>query len=272
MKVLKPAKKLLRLFSRNYFIYLIVTVIVVTGLISVIRILSGESEYLYARVKVSQGLWWALTQKPTIWYVESIKTGLTEKSSDGEILAEIVSVRYYPGREPMQYDVFLNTKLKVNKLRNGKYNFKRMPVAVSSPIELEFPTLLVSGTILSLSEEPFADTIVEKTIYLEKKNALPWEYDAIRVGGEYFDGAEVVFRVLEKRAFDTFTAEDDTYGNYPALESRRKYIRVKALIKVTQKNDGIYVYGEEQVIRAGSRIIVATSDTTFIDYDVSKIE
>lgn len=272
MRAQKEIKKLLKLILRNYFVSIVILAVLFVGLFSAARIFFSDSYYVYARVKVSQGLWWAATQKPSIWYVESIKSGLTEQSSSGKVLAEILNVRYYPSRDATQYDVYLDTKLRVSRLKNGKYNFKRMSVAVSAPIEFEFPTLLVSGTIIAFSEKPFEDTLVEKIIYLERKNALPWEYDIIRVGTEYFDGSDIVFKVLDKSADDTVTAEDDTYGNYPSLTSRRKYIRVKASIKVRTKNDGTYVYGEEQVIRPGSRLTLSTSDLTFIDYDVSKLE
>ena len=66
--------------------------------------------------------------------------------------------------------------------KTGKYNFKRSTIGVGAPIDFEFPNVQFSGTIMTISEKPLIEKYVEKTIYMTKKYAYLWEYDAIHIG------------------------------------------------------------------------------------------
>ncbi|MGB9883539.1 MAG: hypothetical protein ACPLRN_03450 [Microgenomates group bacterium] len=270
-------KKILRFLIGNYFLSIFFASIAFVGVVSIYKLFFVKPTYVYAKVKVGQGLWWASTQKPSIWYVEAFKkiiqTHEQEKELTGKSQAEILQIRYYPTYINNQYDVYLLMKLKVTKMgKIGKYNFKRSAIGVGSPVDFEFPSLQFSGTVINISEKPIRENYEEKEIILTKRNANPWEYDSIKVGDKYFDGKEVVFKILDKTAKDTQTLTSDIFGNYPDLTpEQKKYIFLKAKIKVKEENNQL-IFGEEQVIAPGKTINIATENFQFADYLIAKVE
>lgn len=268
----KILKKLWKFAIDNYFISIFLAAIAFVAVVSVYKLFLTKPTYVYAKVKVSQGLWWAATQKPSIWFLKALKKGDTETDLVGKPVAEILSVRYYPWFGSEQFDVYLSLKLKVSKnKKTGKYNFKRSTIGVASPIDLEFPSVQFSGTIIDMSDKLFIDTYIEKTVTLTKKYAYPWEYEAIQVGDLYFDGTSTVFTVLDKAATETRTLTEDAQGNYPVDTEQKRYIVVKAKIKVNIINNQLF-FGPEQKITLGRNINISTNNFTFNDYTVSKVE
>src|SRR3989344_7901728 len=114
MKLRKRIHTILSLVRKNYILSLFVLIVVLVGLVSVFKLATSENEYVYARIKVSQGLWWAATQRPNLWYVRGITKGLKDTVDDTPN-AEIISVRYYPFWNSDTYDVFVIAKLAVTK-------------------------------------------------------------------------------------------------------------------------------------------------------------
>ncbi|MBI3366570.1 hypothetical protein HY041_03010, partial [Candidatus Roizmanbacteria bacterium] len=220
-----------------------------------------------------QGLWWASTAKPAIWFVSALKKGDVETSLTGSPIAEILNIRYYPWYSSGQYDLYLTLKLKVSgNPKTGKYNFKRSTIGVGSPIDLEFPSVQISGTVIQLDTNPFEEKTVTKTVILTKKGAFPWEYSAINIGDKYFDGEQNVFEVLDKKSTDIAVQSPDVYGNSTdSTLDPKKYIVVKAKIKLQEKNNQL-IFGEEQVINPGKTINISTANFTFNDYVVGGIE
>ena len=270
---MKLFKKLYRFLVDNYFLSIFFASIAFVILVSVYKLFFVKPTYIFVKVKMGQGLWWASTQKPPIWFIKSLKKKMEEKDLTGKPLTKILSLRYYPWYpNTNQYDVYLIMRLKVSKIASGKYNFKRSAIGVGSPVDFEFPQNQFSGTIIELSEKPIKDQLTEKTIILTKRNADPWEYDSIKLGDFYFDGKEKVFEILEKKATDTQTLTADTFGNYPDINPEmKKYIFLKAKIKVKQA-DNTLLFGEEQVIAPGKTINIATNNLQFSNYVVAKIE
>jgi len=266
-------KRLFKFTRENYFISIFIACILFVGFVSAYRIFFSKSTYVYAKVKMGQGLWWATTQKSPVWFVNAIKKGNVEGDLTGNPTAEILSVRYYPYYASGQYDVYLNVKLKVSSLgKSKKYSFKRSTIGVGSPIDFEFPTVQFSGTIIELSDKPIIDKYIEKTIYLTKKYAYPWEYDAIRVGDKYFDGEETVFEILDKTASDNNQIIATEFGKaVPGLTETTKYIILKAKIKAKDEA-GKLVFGEDQIINTGRSLNISTANFTFTDYFVGGIE
>ncbi len=267
-------KKLLKFAVNNYFISIFLACILFVGFISVFKLFFTKPTYVYARVKVGQGLWWASTQQLNIWFVKAIKPGEVERDLLGEPSAEIIDSRYYPWTSSTnQYIVYVTLKLKasVNK-RTKEYSFNRSTIGVGSPIDLEFPTVQFSGTIVDLSQVPFADSYIEKTITLTKKSAYPWEYDAIKIGDSYFDGQDTVFQIIDKQAVDTASLTHDTFGNFTAQTSvPQKYITITAKIKVRDEN-GQLMFGEEQLLTPGKTLVVTTSNFSSQDYAIGSIK
>ncbi|GIW63855.1 MAG: hypothetical protein KatS3mg091_657 [Patescibacteria group bacterium] len=167
MRKMSFLKKIWKFLVDNYFISIFIACIGFVAVVSVYKLFFVKPTYVYAKVKVGQGLWWASTQKPSSWYLEAfqnvIKTKESENDLSGNPQSQILSMRYYPTYIQNQYDVYLIMKLKVSKLgKTGKYNFKRSSIGVSSPVDFEFPSVQFSGTIIDISEKPIKDKLSRK--------------------------------------------------------------------------------------------------------------
>jgi len=265
-------KKLIRFARDNYIISLFIAIVAFTLFVAAFKYVTAEKTYSYAKVKVSQGLWWASTNKPNIWLANAIKKGDTELSLGGKPLAEILSVRVYPWSLSDQYDIFLNVKLLVDKSSSrGTYTYKRSQLAVGSPVDFEFQNSQYSGTVLALSENPFEEKKSKKIITLYKAFAVPWEYEAIVVSDEYHDREEVVFKILDKKYIPSYSMYS-SYGNNYAVESEPKItITVIAEVLVSEI-DGMIVFGEEQILKQGSTMRITTPHYAFSNYYIEKIE
>lgn len=258
---------------QNYFVLIFIGCIGFVGVVSVYKLFIVKPTYVYVKVKMGQGLWWASTQKPSMWFIQAIKQAKEEKDLAGKPVATIEKVVYYPWYGGSQYDVYVNLKLRVSKVGNaGKYNFNRSTIGVGAPIDFEFDAVQFSGTIIQLSTQPIKDTYVEKTVVLTKKGAYPWEYDAIQIGAAINNGETNIFNVADKQAVDTYSLAGDQLGNYLASNSEnRKYITVKITMRGRVEN-GQFVFGEEQIISAGRVISFSTPSFVFNDFTIAGIE
>lgn len=252
-------KKIIRFTIKNYLILLFFAIILFVGLISLKKIFYSKSIYVYAKIKVGQGLWWATTAKPSIWFVNSIKKGETQYDLIGNPLATILDVRYYPYWQIIQlannqFDIYLTVKLKVGGNKKTKtYIFNRATIGVGAPIDLEFPSTQITGTVIDLQNELPKNDYTEKTILLIKKEPAPWEYDSIKINDSYYDGTDTVFKILDKQ-----------------VDEMNKNIIVRASIKVRQVNSQL-IFGEEQLIKTGSKLNITTSNFTFDGFYIGKI-
>lgn len=268
-------KKLWRFLIDNYFISIFFACIVFVGVVSVYKLFFVKPTYVYVKVKMGQGLWWASTQKPSMWFIESIKKAKNETENDltGQPQAQILSFRYYPTYIQNQYDVYLIMKLKVSKLgKTSKYNFKRSAIGVGSPVDFEFPSLQFSATIIEISEKPIKEKLKEKIIYIYKPYGLFSEFENIKIGDKYFDGEDNVVEVLDKlkgEPIDINIPYKSTID--PNLTQTRQGITVKLRIKTTEDDNKI-IFAEEQNISVGKTIYIATNTFQFQDYLVAKIE
>lgn len=266
-------KKISKFAIKNYFLTIFVLIVISVSLIALYKLEFSKSTYVYARVKLSQGLWWSGGNKPSIWLAQAIKKGDFEKDLTGKTIVEVMGVNYYPWRYYDQFDVYLTLRLRAGFNKNTKkYSFKRSSIGIGSPIELELSSAQVSGTIMALNTQKFDDKYIDKTIILTKKSSFPWEYDVIKVGDKYFDGENTVFEVLNKNSTDTSIISTDLFGNMnSSITDLRKYIIVLAKIKVKEQ-DGQLIFGEEQMIQPGKQINLSTPNTSFSDYYVGEIK
>lgn len=263
----------LDILKNNYFIIIFVIIILFVGIASIYKLTKNNTTTIYTKVKLGQGLWWAGGNKPSIWIANSIKKGDYQKDFMGKKIVEVQSVTYYPWYNIDQFDVYLTLKLQVGgNPKTQTYSFNRATIGVGSPVDIALNNIQVSGTIIDISLKPFDEKYIDKIIYLYKKNALPWEYDAINIGDKYNDGKYDIFEILDKADLNTSTIGFDSFGNSDlSITEMRKYITVKAKIKVKVKNDQL-ILGEDQVIRAGKPVNISTESFTFTDYFVGKIE
>lgn len=277
MKLGKIIKKLWRFAVDNYFISIFLACIAFVAFVSISRLFFSKPTYVYVKVKMGQGLWWASTAKPSIWFVNSIKKGDTESGLTGSPSAKILSVRYYPWGGSNQYDVYLILKLKVTGNKKTGYSFNRSTIGVGAPVDFEFPSSQFSGTIIDLSEKQFEDKYIEKIVYLAKGAGyykdFPFPYENIIVGDKYFDGEDYVFEVLDKKLQkQIWTVTNNLTGELFEREAETSQtIIVKAKIKVKEINKQL-VYGEDQVVALNRNLNISTSRVSFGDYSIIGIE
>ncbi|VVA44490.1 conserved hypothetical protein [Candidatus Roizmanbacteria bacterium] len=268
-------KIITKLLRKQLFISIFIGSILFVGLIVLIKLPFRKTTNLYVTVKLNQGFWWANTPKPGIWFLEALKKGEKEHNLLNEPIAEIIGVRYYQqtNSDLNQFDIYLSVKLSVEDNENKGYMFKRTKIAVGSPIDMDFTGSQITGTIVSLDVRKSSPNYIEKNITLTKKFAFPWEYEAIKIGDRYFNGEENVFEIIDKQAFDTLTITSDAYGNIlPQVQELRKYIIVKAKIKLTKNSFNQFIFGEEQVIKINSYANLTTNNMVLSDFNVASLD
>lgn len=278
MKLGKILKRFWKFIIDNYFISVFLAAIAFVTVFSIYILFFAKPMYIYAKVKVGQGLWWATTAKPNIWFVKAIKKGDIETDLMGKPIAEILSVRYYPWDSSNQYDVYIVLKLRVtgNK-KTGKYNFNRSTIGIGAPIDLEFPLSQFSGTIVDLSGKPFKEKFIEKTIYLAKGNGyykdFSFPYENIIIGDKYFDGVDYIFEVIDKKLQKQIWAvTNSSTGQLIERDAETsQQIIVKAKIKVKEINKQL-VYGEDQIVALNRTINIQTTGVPIGDYLITGIE
>ena len=275
-------KKIIKFARKNYILTVFFSIILFVGFVAFSRIFFSKPTYVYARVQMGQGLWWAATAKPNSWLVASLKKGAVGRGLIGAPVSEILSIRYYPAWTPQwgsnQYDVYLTLRLRagLNK-RTGEYTFNRSSLSVGSPIELQFPQANVTGTVIELSPRPFQDKYVSKIVYLVNQGGYTKDfsirYETIRVGDKYFDGENTVFEVLDKNL------ERNIWSIFNNLDTRiyereidtNQNIVLKARVLLKQKSDGLY-YNENYKVTANAFIPFSTRDYFFENFVVRKVE
>ena len=87
-------KQLFLLAKRNYIVTVIVLCVLFVGVMSVYKLFIAKPTYVYVKVKVGQGLWWANTSRPNAWFVEAIKQAKVEVDLTGQPIAQIQGVGY----------------------------------------------------------------------------------------------------------------------------------------------------------------------------------
>jgi len=273
MNLGKLMKKFTKFAIDNYFISIFLACIAFVVLVSGYKLFFTKPAYIYVRVKVGQGLWWAQTQKPGSWFLEAIKRAKEEKDLIGQPAVQILSVTYYPWYGSGQYDVYVDAKLKVSRLgKTGKYNFKRSTIGVGAPVDFEFSSSQFSGTIIDLEPQPIKDKYVEKTVYLIKPLAYTWEFDGIKIGDKFFNGETNVIQILDKSAVEhPSTITPSRYFIDETFSQTRTDIIVKLKLKGKIVDDK-FIFGNDQVVTLGKNLYIATDNFSFTDYLVSKVE
>jgi len=269
----RKLKAVVSFLKKNYFLLIFAGCIGLVGMVSVYKLFIIKPTYVYAKIKVGQGMWWASTQRPSLWYVKAIQQASEQKDLTGKPVAKIVDVSYYPYYSTGQFDVYVTVQLRVSKVgKKGVYNFNRETIAVSSPIDLEFPNVQFSGTIIALSEKLIQEVYESKIVYLYKKAVNPWEYEQIQVGDSLTNGKEKIFEIVAKErglAVGELLSQFGESLNWDTLPYQ--YVKIKAKIRV--KNEGVQnIFGEEYIVSPGRGMPVVLSKLTLNDYTVIQVD
>lgn len=272
MKSFKYYKLLQKYVRQNVPIVIFIGIIILVGLVILLKVFTTQEETVYAKIKVSQGLWWASTAKPSVWLAHSFKKGMIETDIGGKPIVEITTVRSYPWWNSDQYDIYLTLKIQASRNeRTNVFTFKRAPIAVGSPIDLEFPEVQVSGTVMELSQEPIKENRIDKIVTLEKKYADQWEVSAIEVGDTYHDGVATVAEILDTQVQPAAEVYVRVGSGYPFSTEDMYKVVVKARLEV-QKIDDELIYREDQPVQLGRTLNLQTSQLVYQDYIVTSID
>lgn len=266
-------KLVISIFKNKLLLSIIIGIGLFVVYVYLLKAPDSPKENIYVKIKLNQGLWWVTNAKPGIWFLDSLKKGEKELDFLKRPIAELVAVRYYHQQnyDLNQFDIYVVVKLSVDKI-NNRYIYKRSKIAVGAPIDLDFPSSQVTGTIVAVSSTRTDNIFVERNITLTKKFAFPWEYDAINIGDKYFDGEDNILEITEKEAVDTGLLTTDYYGNSnPAVLEGRKFITVKAKIKLRKNINSQLIFGEEQVVKKNSFANLTTNSYVLMDFVVSDI-
>lgn len=247
-------------FRYQYFILLLVAALGFVGLFSFYRFFFVKPTYVYVKVKLGQGLWWASTIQPPVWFIKALKKGEKESGLNIQSKVAVIKVNFYPyfiyvgstAQLNDQYRVFLTLKLKADQNKNtGEYSFDRSTLAVGSPIQIDLPSVSFTGTVTELDKKPFSDPTIEKTITLKKAlddNIL----NGLQIGDEYFNGEETSLKIIDKYV------DGD-------------YLFIKAKIKVKEISHQL-IFGEEQIIAVNNNFSFMVGNSVFYNFIVQKID
>ncbi len=197
-----------------------ISIFLVAGVLVVLGIYFLRSwEWVEAEVKISPPDLFRTERDVPFWLANNLQKGDKEVDSFGRKVAEITDIRAVdmPNQSvtnPITQNnknVYIKVKLRVVKDRQkGTYQFKSKQLAVGSPIELNFPRVLLTGVVTFVSGVPdnriWEDKIVEtrlvifSNVFPETLGVQPWIAEAIEVGDKMKDSqGRTVAEVLDKR-------------------------------------------------------------------------
>lgn len=266
-------EKTLSLIKKYYLVLIVIGCVGFVGIVALYKMFIMKPTYVYAKVKVGQGYWWATTQQPSIWMVKAIQAAQKQKDLTGEPIAQIINIDYYPYLGTSQFNVFVTLKLRVTKVgKNGMYNFNRETIGVATPIDLEFPSAQFSGVIIQLSEKPIITRLVPKIIYLTKKYSYPWEFDEIKIGDKFNDGDVDVLKILDKAKGETNEVLLNDQGKLISSQTETYNYIILKIRAMVQEEGPLYVYGEEITMSPIRGFDFVTDEYIYNNFTISKIE
>lgn len=275
----KTIKNLTIFIKKNPPLSIFLLIAVLTILVGASKYSSQKSDYIYTKLKLSQGYWWVNTQKPSVWQANAFKNKEISQSDSG--VEEILSVRMYPRKQGdfdnsnEKFDIYLVAKLSVKSNKFSRYTRKREDIAIGSPIELSLPLSDVTATVIDISELPFESEYKEKIVELvgieEYRINEEQIYESIQIGDTYHDGHEVVFEIIDKTLQPIVNEVNYSTGISRLIKSNSvKNIILTAKMKVLEKDNKL-IFGEEQIMITGGKLDISTQNTDLSSFFIGKI-
>ncbi len=276
-------KKYKRFIKKNYVAILAVLFFFFIGIVVLFKFFSTSTQFIYVKMKVGQGYWWVNTAKPASWYSNAVKKGDKVYDLMGKPSVEVLEVRTYPSSSsyngsPFQFDQYVTVKMQVKyNSQSGQYSYSRAPVLIGSPLQLQFPLVNITGSIIDISTLPFRDEYVTKVLTLAYQGGynkdFPYRFDTLNVGDKYFDGVDTVFEVTDKELGRSIWAVSNNLNGqvYEQSVEATQNIIVKAKVKVRSREDGYY-YAEEYRMVKGLQIPFSTHNYYFDKFIIGDIE
>lgn len=253
----------------------IVTCLLLVGTISLYKLFIEKQDYVYVKVRMGQGYWWAQTLRPSSWFVDNIKKGDKGYDLAGKPTAEVQSVNYYP--LVGSFDIFVTAKLKAKyNSQTKQYSFNRSDINVGAPITINLSSIDITGTVIQISKNPIQEKEKEIIVTLVNQGGYikdaPYKYDSIKVGDTYFNGEKTTLKILNKYLeSNIWTVTSDTGEVFERNIYSTQNIIVKVKLLVQEKKTGLF-YGEEQKVQVNASPTFGTNDTFFEGFFIRKIE
>lgn len=248
-----------------------------TLIFSTFKLFTSQSTDLYVKIKMSQGLWWSSTTKPSYWYTQAFKVGDQALDLLGKPIATIENLTYYSaGKElnPDQYNIYFDIKLSTKFSRkNNSYQYDRGQLAIGVPISIDFPQAQLTGTVIEITQNPLSTDLVEKNVILFKIKSSPWEFDSLIIGDKYFNGNENVFELTDKSLGNNYYYYLDPLDKllyYELPSPNIVNLTITAKIKFKELN-GQYFFGEDQLAAPGNSLSIITPNFDYSNFTITKI-
>lgn len=172
-----------KIFNINIF-DVFVLLIVCFGVIFIVKKFQRKDQWRTIRIQVADPDGWSGYENrgSMFWLARGLEKGLVEKSSDGEVIAEILEVQDYE-RGNEKRDLYLIIKVKgfLNKTKN-QFVFKSRFLGVASLVEFYFDKVHVLGWVV---DEKWDSSDMDLTTFEVKarwENVYPWQAEALKKG------------------------------------------------------------------------------------------
>lgn len=267
MKIKKAKQfppKIKRLIKNIGIFELLIGFLILLGLVFIMIQVRSREQWVKAEVEISASSWWqAYFTAPPYWLGESIKVGDKEFDPQGKVVAEVLEVRAHElstlqHQEPTRKDFYLTLNLRVSKdRRTGKLKFKNQPLEIGGPIELHLTNTYASGLVTFVEGVPDERETKELIIKGVWANTVPWNAEAIPVGGRMMDGmGNVVAEILEKQIELAEKTVETWDGRLVASRDPLKrdiYLKIKLLTKKQGEN---FYFHEDQKVKIGETLFI----------------
>ncbi len=268
---MKLAKPNLSKFSLFLALSALIIMIIFPLVILSKQLFSKPTAPVYLTIKLNQGYWWVNTPSPPLTFIEAIKPQLTAYDFLHQPTVQVLNKRVYPTfstntLRPV-YNTYIDLKLYRPKTANQEIFFNRQRVAIGEPIDIKFPHLSLSGSIIKLSAQPTAPTTQTYAITL-KKLVYPWEYQKLTPPVSYFDGQTKVFTITSKECAPAIILTKDKYNQLiKKTDQNTCYLTLKGTIELQQHNQTL-TFGPEIPIAQGLSVFLPLDQTYLTDFTV----
>jgi hypothetical protein len=275
----KNTKRILKAAKKNYLLLVFVIIIFFVAVAVLYKNFFSSSQYFYAKVRVDYPA--SYYSKPDIWLTNSLRAGDRQSSLLGGSSAEILKVRYYPistGNSSSNFNIFLTLRMEGSFDKKTKtFTFQRSNISTGSPITFNFSSAQIEGTVIDLSQTPFADSYIDKTVTLIWRAGysqdFPYFYSNINVGDKYYDGSNYVFEILDKHLENNVLAVPNyvTGQIFTQDISTIQNIVLTAKVKVLER-DNQFIFAGDQVLKIGNNLNISTQNFDYNNFIISNIQ
>jgi hypothetical protein len=155
MKKLYRALRKINNFLKKFSFSDILTISVFIGILCIAAaFFLRKSEYVYITLFISQEEIYSPVNKPSAWYLDALKPGLSEKDLLGRELITISDVYRYNATTPVKNnDIYVTLKIRsVYNKRTKQYSYNGNPLQIGTFQLIRFQNFVITGIIRSMGE------------------------------------------------------------------------------------------------------------------------